>query len=87
MDTTSQCVFYDTFNCGGWKRRLAVNCGYAVGNLTSFLTVRSFGLGCGSTFVCPTTNCSGTCLFASGAPGACVNITSGTMQCAGCANF
>ncbi|MFY0578767.1 hypothetical protein ACN28S_34780 [Cystobacter fuscus] len=33
MDTTSQCVFYDTFGCSGWTRRLAINCGYAAGNL------------------------------------------------------
>ncbi len=87
MDTTSQCVFYDNYGCGGWTRRLAVNCGYAVGNLTSFMTVRSFGLGCGTTFVCPNADCSGSCLFASGYAGACVNITSGTARCAGCANF
>jgi hypothetical protein len=89
MDTTSQCVFYDNYSCegGGWTRRLAINCGYAAGNLTSMLTVRSFGLGCGTTFVCPSTDCSGTCLFASGSAGACVDITSGTVECAGCANF
>lgn len=87
MDTTSQCVFYDNYGCGGWTRRLAINCGNAVGDLTGLLTVRSFGLGCGTTFVCPSTDCSGTCLFASGPAGACVDITSGTVQCAGCANF
>lgn len=87
MDTTSQCVFYDAFSCAGWTRRLAINCGFAGGNLSSLLTIRSFGLGCGTTFVCPSTDCSGTCLFASGPAGACVDITSGTVQCAGCANF
>jgi hypothetical protein len=87
LDTTSQCVFYDTFSCGGWTRRLAINCGYAAGNLTSLLTVRSFSLGCGTTFICPSTDCSGSCLFATGSAGACFNITSGTAQCAGCANF
>ncbi|HZH18488.1 MAG TPA: hypothetical protein VE057_29335 [Archangium sp.] len=87
MDTTSQCVFYDNYGCGGWTRRLAINCGYAAGNLSSLLTVRSFGLGCGTTFICPSTDCSGSCLFASGTAGACVDVTSGTVQCAGCANF
>ncbi|EPX55434.1 hypothetical protein D187_009045 [Cystobacter fuscus DSM 2262] len=87
MDTTSQCVFYDTFGCSGWTRRLAINCGYAAGNLSSLMPVASFGLGCGTTFVCPSTDCSGTCLFASGAAGTCIDITSGTVQCAGCANF
>jgi hypothetical protein len=87
MDTTSQCVFYDNYGCGGWTRRLSINCGYAAGNLTSLLTVRSFSLGCGTTFVCPNADCSGSCLFASGYAGACVDITGGTAQCAGCANF
>jgi hypothetical protein len=86
MDTTSQCVFYDNYGCGGWTRRLAINCGYAAGNLTSFMTVRSFSLGCGTTFVCPNADCSGSCLFVSGYAGACVDI-GGTAQCAGCANF
>lgn len=89
MDTTSQCVFYDNYGCegGGWTRRLAINCGYAAGNLSSLLPVYSFGLGCGTTFVCPSTDCSGSCMFASGPAGTCVDITSGTVQCAGCANF
>jgi hypothetical protein len=86
MDTTSQCVFYDTLGCAGWSLRLAINCGYAVGNLASLMTVQSFGLGCGTTFVCPTADCSGTCLAATGPAGACVDITSGLAQCAGCVN-
>jgi hypothetical protein len=85
--TTAQCLFYDTFDCAGWTRRLAINCGTAGGNLAGLLTIRSFSLGCGTTFVCPTVDCSGTCGFASGPAGACVNVTSGTVQCAGCANF
>ena len=85
--TTAQCLFYDTFDCTGWTRRLAVNCGTAAGNLAGLITIRSFSLGCGSTFVCPTVDCSGTCGIASGPEGSCVNVTSGTVQCAGCANF
>jgi hypothetical protein len=86
MDTTSQCVFYDTLSCTGWSLRLAINCGYAVGGLAGLMTVQSFGLGCGTTFVCPTADCSGTCLAATGPAGACVDITSGLVQCAGCVN-
>ncbi len=85
-DTTSQCVFYDTLGCAGWTLRLAINCGYAAGDLASLLTVQSFGLGCGTTFICPTADCSGSCLAATGPAGACVDITSGLVQCAGCAN-
>jgi hypothetical protein len=85
--TTEQCFFYDAADCTGWTLRLAINCGNAAGNLAGLLSIRSFSLGCGSTFVCPTTDCSGTCGIASGTAGACVNVTSGTVQCAGCANF
>lgn len=85
--TTEQCFFYDAADCTGWTLRLAVDCGYAAGNLGGLISIRSFSLGCGSTFVCPTADCSGTCGFASGPAGACVNVTSGTVQCAGCANF
>ncbi|MDC0711143.1 hypothetical protein POL68_21925 [Stigmatella sp. ncwal1] len=87
MDTTSQCVFYDTLSCTGWNLRLAINCGYAVTGVSGLLTVQSFGLGCGTTFVCPTADCSGTCIAATGPAGTCVDITSGLVQCAGCANF
>lgn len=85
-DTTSQCVFYDTLGCAGWTLRLAINCGYAAGDLASLLTVQSFGLGCGTTFICPTADCSGSCLAATGPAGTCVDITSGLVQCAGCVN-
>ncbi len=86
-DTTSACVFYDNSNCGNWTRRLAINCGYGVGNMSSLLTVRSFTLGCGTTFLCPTANCSGSCSGLKGTAGTCVNLNSGVVQCAGCANF
>ncbi|WP_257457921.1 hypothetical protein [Archangium lipolyticum] len=85
--TTEQCLFYDAADCTGWTLRLAVNCGNAAGSVGSLISIRSFSLGCGSTFVCPTTDCTGTCGIASGTAGACVNVTSGAVQCAGCANF
>jgi len=85
--TTEQCFFYDAAGCNNWTLRVAINCGSAAGGLAGVLSIRSFSLGCGSTFVCPTADCSGTCGIASGTAGACVDVTSGTVQCAGCANF
>lgn len=85
LDTTSQCLFYDGSNCT-FTRRLAVNCGFAVTNVNSLLTVASFSLGCGTTFVCPATDCSGTCALVTGTAGTCINVT-GPVGCAGCANF
>lgn len=87
LDTTSQCLFYDSLDCTGWTRRLAINCGTAAGNLAGLIPIQSFSLGCGTTFVCPTPDCSGTCSAVSGPAGTCINITAGVVQCAGCANF
>ena len=87
MDTTSACVFYDSLSCGAaWTRRIVAGCGTAVGGVTSIMTVRSMALGCGLTFVCPTTDCSGNCMAAWGPAGSCYNITSGTVGCVGCMN-
>jgi hypothetical protein len=85
LDTTSACVFYDGSNCT-FTRRVIINCGVGVTNLNSLLTVRSFSLGCGTTFVCPAVDCSGTCGLVTGTAGTCLNVT-GTVGCAGCANF
>lgn len=86
-DTTSACIFYNASSCTGWTRRVVVNCGYAAGNLASVLAVRSFRLGCGTTFLCPMTDCSGSCAAVRGTAGTCYNISGATVQCAGCANF
>ncbi|HYO72962.1 MAG TPA: hypothetical protein VEU33_43570, partial [Archangium sp.] len=87
MDTTSQCVFYDSLNCGGsWTRRIVSNCGERWMGVANFMTVRSFALGCGFTYVCPSTDCSSGCAAAMGPAGTCYNMSGGAVQCVGCMN-
>lgn len=81
---TAQCIFYDLSGCN-WTVRVIVDCGLAVSNIDTLLTVRSFRLGCGTTFICGGGDCTA-CSGYTGAAGTCFNVTSGTVRCAGCAH-
>ena len=92
--TPTQCIFFNVPNCGApplpppppAPAAVAINCGNAVANIVTLLggPIKSFEIGCGTTFLFPNNTCTGTGVAISGTTG-CFNVSvPNPFNCVGC---